>query len=43
MLTCNDRDVLVNFEPGKYMRKMIFQSVIQMAWKKESEYTPNRS
>lgn len=24
VLTCNNRDVVVNFEPGKYMRKMIF-------------------
>ena len=23
----NDRNVMVNLEPGKYMRKMIFQSV----------------
>ena len=41
MLTCNDRDVVVNFEPGKYMRKMIFQSVRQTAQKKESELELN--
>ena len=41
VLTCNDRDVVVNFEPGKYMRKMIFQSVRQTAQKKESEYELN--
>ena len=29
---------MVDFEPGEYMRNMIFQSVAQAAWKKNSEY-----
>ena len=40
VLTRNNRDVVVNFEPGINMRKMIFQSVIQTARKNESEYSP---
>ena len=36
---CNDRDVMMNFEPGEYMRKMIFQSVTQAAQKKKFEYS----
>ena len=29
----SDKDRMLNFEPGEYMRKMIFQSVTQMARK----------
>ena len=29
----SDKDRMMNFEPGEYMRKMIFQSVTQMARK----------
>lgn len=36
---CLDRDVMVNFETGEYLRKMIFQSVKQAAQKKKSEYS----
>ena len=36
---CLDRDVMLNFETGEYLRKMIFQSVKQAAQKKKSEYT----
>ena len=35
MLMHNDRDVMMNFEPGKYMRMAIFQSVTQAAQKKK--------
>ena len=35
----NGRDVMVNFEPIEYMRKMIFQLVTQAAQKKRSEYS----
>ena len=35
----NGRDVMVNFEPNEYMRKMIFQVVTQAAQKKRSEYS----
>lgn len=35
MLMHNDRDVMMNFEPGEYMRTMIFQSVTQAAQKKK--------
>ena len=31
----NDRDVMMNFEPGEYIRTMIFQSVTQAAQKKK--------
>ena len=31
VLMRNDRDVMMNFEPGEYMRTMIFQSVTQAA------------
>ena len=30
---------MVNFEPGEYMRKMVFQSVTQAAQKKKSEHS----
>ena len=30
---------MVNFEPGEYMRKMVFQSVTQVAQKKKSEHS----
>ena len=36
---CLDRDVMLNFETGEYLRKMIFQSVKQAAQKKKSEYS----
>ena len=36
---CLDKDVMVNFETGEYLRKMIFQSVKQAAQKKKSEYS----
>ena len=29
----SDKDMMMNFEPGEYMRKMIFQSVTQVARK----------
>ena len=32
----NDRDVMVNFVPGEYTRRMFFQSVTQAARKKKS-------
>ena len=32
----NDRDVMVNFVPGEYTRRMFFQSVTQAAGKKKS-------
>ena len=35
MLMRNDRDVMMNFELGVYIRTMIFQSVTQAAWKKK--------
>ena len=35
MLMRNDRDVMMNFEPGEYIRMMIFQSVTQAARKKK--------
>ena len=35
----NGRDVMVNFKPGEYMRKMIFPSMTQAAQKKKSEYS----
>ena len=38
MIMHNGRDVMVNFEPSEYMRKMIFRSVMQAAWKKRSEF-----
>ena len=31
---------MVNFEPGEYMRNMIFQSVTQAAWKKKIRLLP---
>ena len=31
---------MVNFEPGEYMRNMIFQSVTQAAWKKKIRVLP---
>ena len=34
----NGRDVMVNFEPSEYMRKISFPSVTQAARKKRSEY-----
>ena len=37
----NDLYVMVNFEPGEYMRKMIFYLVTQAARKKKPS-TPNR-
>ena len=36
----SDRNEMVNFKPGEYMRKMIFQSVPQAARNKKSKYTP---
>ena len=30
---------MVNFEPGEYMRKMVFQSVTQVAQKKKYEHS----
>ena len=33
-----DRNVLVNFEPGEYMRKRFFQSATQAAGKNKSDY-----
>ena len=38
MIMHNGRDVMVNFEPSEYMRKMIYRSVMQAAWKKRSEF-----
>ena len=38
MIMHNGRDVMVNFEPSEYMRKMIFCSVMQAARKKRSEF-----
>ena len=35
-----DSDEMVNFKPGEYMRKIIFQSVPQAARKKKSKYSP---
>ena len=32
------RDVMVNFEPSEYMRKMIFQSVMQETRMKKSDF-----
>ena len=32
--------LMVNFEPGEYMRTMIFQSVTQAAWKKNIRLLP---
>lgn len=39
----NGRDVMVNFDPNEYMRKMIFQVVTQAAHKKRDLSTLNRS
>ena len=39
---CLDRDVMVNFETGEYLRKMIFQSVKQAAQKKKIGVLPIR-
>ena len=39
MIMHNGRDVMVNFEPSEYMRKMIFQSVTQAAQKKKTEFS----
>ena len=36
----NDRDVMVNFVPGEYTRRMFFQSVTQLARKKKSSVIP---
>ena len=36
---CNDRNVMVNFEPGECMREVFFQSVTQAAWNKKPEYS----
>ena len=36
---CLDRDEMVNFETCEYLRKMILQSVKQVAQKKKSEYS----
>ena len=36
----NDRDVMVNFVPGEYTRRMFFQSVTQAARKKKSRIIP---
>ena len=33
---CNDKDKMVNFQPGEYMRKMFFQT--QAARKNKTEY-----
>ena len=35
MLMRNDRDVMMNFELGEYIRPMIFQSVTQAARRKK--------
>ena len=40
---CLDRDVMVNFETGEYLRKMIFQSVKQAAQKEKLEYSLKES
>ena len=39
----NYGDMMINFESGEYMRKMIFQSVTQAAGKKKSEYSQRAS
>ena len=31
---------MVDFEPGEYMRNVIFQSVTQAAWKKKIQLLP---
>ena len=37
---CNDRNVMMNFEPGECMREVFFfQSVTQAAWNKKPEYS----
>ena len=36
---CHDIDVKVNFEPGEYMRKTMFQSVTQAAQRKKIEFS----
>ena len=40
----NDRDVIVNFDPGEYTSRMFlfFQSVTQAARKKKIPNNPNR-
>ena len=35
----NGRDVMANFEPSEYTRKMIFQSVTQADQKKKSKFS----
>jgi len=35
VLMLNDRGLMMNFEPGEYMRMMIFRSVTQAAQKKK--------
>ena len=39
LLMHNYGDMMINFESGEYMRKMIFQSVTQVAWQEKSEYS----
>ena len=38
VLTHHDGNVMANFKPGDYMRKILIQSVTQAAWKKKSEF-----
>ena len=38
----SDRDEMVNFKPGEYMRKMIFRSVPQAARNKKIQVHPVR-
>lgn len=39
---CLDRDVMVNFETGEYLRKMIFQSVNKWL-RRKNQNTPKRN
>ena len=41
-LLSNDRNVMVNFQPGEYMRKKLNQSVTQAARRKNPR-TPDRA
>ena len=43
VLIRNQGDVIVDFEPSEYMRKIIFPSVTQAARKKRPEYSQQES
>jgi len=42
VLTHHDRNVMVNFKPGDYMRKILIQSVAKAARKKKPKFSRSK-